>query len=315
MVAKIVRCPECGLEGKETFIWTRNKYGHKYYYKKIQHEELSHYIPINRKPIMKKGYLRNIIMDILSGEGFKIRIFTIKDIAERLKYNGLDLNKLTYQNLMNSLQNLATEGFIESKTISGKKYFINKIPELGNRYQIEKLIVDLKDEIGNGTMAYHKFTYLIKNPTDAIFYYFIVMIYGDSPLSREDLKFKAGSLDENFKISYHFIQDEPKIKKILLSFNKGVKPGEQRSIWIEYNWPDSAIEYLISILVEIKILKISIISNFIRWPHCEVIDVTRSIRRTENFIIIRDDNIKSYEITVENLAAGENVLIKWQKNV
>ena len=313
MKARIVKCEVCGLDGRETLIWTKNKYGKKYYYKKVQHDNLVHYVPLDQISYMKKKFLRNIIMDILSREGFKIRIFTIKDIRERLKYEGLEDVKLSYQNLRNSLQNLANEGFIEVKTINGKKLFVNRIPELSNRYQIEQLRVDLKDEIGNGTMSYHKFSYLIKNPTEATFYYFIFMIYGDSPINKKDLKFKADSSDENFEIQFHFIQDEPKMKKILLSFNKGIRPGEQKSIWIEYCWPDIAYEYLIGISVDIKILNIALNSNFIREPRCEIIDVTRSVKRTENFIRMEDSKMKLYEIVLENIGAGEMVLLRWQK--
>ncbi len=313
MAAKNVKCEICGAEGEEILVWTKNRYGKRYYYRKVRHGNLIHYVPVNRKPNMKKNFLRNVIMDILSGESFKLRIFTIKDMRERLKYEELDENKLNYQNLRNSLQSLVSEGFIESKTIYGKKIFINKIPELKNRYQIEKLKVDLRDGIGDGTMSYHKFSYLIRNPTEATFYYFIIMLYGDSPIRREDLKFKAGSSDGNLEINYHFIQDEPKIKKILLSFNKGIRPGEQKSIWVEYCWSDIAYEYLIGISVEIKMLNIILNSDFIRDPRCEIIDVTKSVKRTENLIRIRDSKMKLYEILLENISAGEMILLKWRK--
>ncbi len=309
--SKVSKCDLCGENGKVVYAWTKNRYGKRYYYKKIYHGSTIHYIPLNTSKNLKKGLLRNFIIDLLSGEGFRIRIFTVKEIREKLMDEGIIREKLTYQNIRNSLMQLIEEGFIESKTINGKKIFINKIPELNNRYEINALTIELIDENNSGYMATHRFIHKIMNPTDVTLYYFIFMIYGDSPQNREQLKFQAGSEEGNFEIKYHFVHDEPTIKKILLSFNKGIKSGEEKSIWIEYHWPDEALEYLVGFSTEVRSLTIKIISDMIKEPRCEIIDMAKSIKRDERLIRKLGFQRKLYELNLAKLSAGELILIKW----
>ncbi len=311
-MAKIEKCEICGEVGTCIYTWTKNKYGKKYRYKKIIHNTSVHFIPIeSQNRNMKKSLLRNIILDILSGEGFNVRIFTIKELRARLMED-LNYYKLSYQSIRNSINQLISEGFVESKSIDGKRFFINKIPELKNRYEIIGLHIILGDDFNKGYIYSHKFHYKIRNPTDVPLYYFLVMIYGDNPIGKDKLNFKAGSDDGNFSITHHFVQDEPKIKKILLSLSKGIRPNEEKSIWIEYKWGDPANEYLMGFSIEVNYLKVEISSNMIKEVKCELIDMTNSTRKIERLIKRADSGTRYFEINFKKINSGEMILFKWQ---
>lgn len=252
-------CPVCNKEAKVKTTWTLNKYGMKYQYKVFIHEKSSHYVNIEEnKRINKKGEILDNITKLLTSDRFRLGIFSLSEIREELKKNGITYNDIS---IRNSLLTLARNDLISINKKGKNVLYINNIDNAKLNFTFLDFNFEMEETDGDKIIKGHTFKILLRNDR-TLFLNFIPMdVTGDVPSEIEALHFTAKDVTTNKDLKVVTLVNEPKEKRFLLRFEDPIPPGESRLIKMSYLWQEITPTFTFGSATEINKLVIEVRSK------------------------------------------------------
>lgn len=230
-------CPICKEPSIVKRKWTRNKYGKKYYYDLFLHEGPIHRVRVGYKASKRTGQneIQKRLIEFLNSTRFKLAIFTVEDIMTEYR-NAQPY--LTYSKARSSLLNLANLGQLSVVRKERKLFFVNNSTKDRLNFTMKRIGITLEDSTGEGTFERHLFNMRILNDKETALSSIPFTVTGDNARERAQLSFSSFDITISEKLNVYFLEDAPQRKRILIELTEPIEPGKERTISIEYFWPE-----------------------------------------------------------------------------
>ncbi len=308
-------CPVCNKLGAVEKKWTRKKSGKRNDYEVFHHRYLVHWIKLNANPSegAKKGNTRKKLAEFLNSTKFRMATFTVNDVFAEFKKYQISIDR---ERIRRDLSKLAESGLLSIVRNNGKVFFINNSSQERPDYIMKKVNITLEDGTDEGTFERHYFKISILNENEFQLHYIQFRATGDNVRNRKQLSFSSYDVTRNEKAVDYFLEDEPQKKKILIVPRKPIMPDEERTLSIEYFWPEIGPSYTFTSPTPLDFIQFSLVSR-----NDYVLTVTRTnagrtIAADESFkvfSIIQKDKLRIMRFEMEYLRAFSVLQFGWKR--
>jgi hypothetical protein len=309
-------CPICNKPGSKERKWTRKKSGKRYDYEVFHHESTVHWVRIgaNSPGRVEKDDTRKKLIGLLNTTGFRRAIFTIKDIAAEFEKGGLTTDD---ERLRRSLSKLVESGLLLIIRRNRKVYFINSTIRERLEYIMKRVDITLEDSADEGTFERHYFRTSILNDSEFPLHYIQFRATGDNVRDRGKLSFNSYDLSRKEKAVIYFLEDNPQLKRILIELREPILPNVERTMSIEYFWPEIGPSYMFTSPTPTDFFRFSLVSRG---------DFEMTVTRTNSGRTVVEDlssrvisttkkdnlNVETFEMV--NLPAFAVLKFKWKRH-
>ncbi len=255
-----ISCPICKKSSTLNRKWTRKKSGKKYSYEVFYHGATSHWIRVGSSHVKRyrKNEVQEKIVELLNSLYFRRAVFTSNDIVEALKDKQFIIN---YTQARASLMKLSGSGFLSILRKDRKMSFVNGTIEKRLNYTVKKTIFSLEDVSEDGTFKRHHITSTILNDKEIPLFYMHFRITGDNARSRDQFSFSAVDSTREENATIYFLEDKPQDKSVLIVFANPIQSGEERTISIDYFWPERGPSNTFTIPTDLENMKFYLVSK------------------------------------------------------
>lgn len=309
-------CPICNKPGSKERKWTRKKSGKRYDYEVFHHESTVHWVRIGSSSPgrVEKDDTRKKLIELLSTTKFRRAIFTIKDIVAEFEEGGLTTDD---ERLRRTLSKLVESGLLLILRRNRKVYFINSTPRERLEYIMKNVDITLEDSSDEGTFERHYYRTLILNDSEFPLHYIQFRATGDNIRDRNDLSFNSYDMTRKEKAVIHFLEDDPQLKRILIELKEPMLSNVERTLSIEYFWPEIGPSYMFTSPTQTDFFRFSLVSRS---------DVEMTVTRTNSDRTVVEDlssrvisttkkdklNVKKFEMV--SLPAFAVLKFNWKRH-
>ena len=308
-------CPICDKPSYTEKKWTRKKSGKRYDYEVFHHEGLAHWVRIGTSSSgrVEEDSTRKELLEFLNSTKFKRAIFTLNEIAAELEKSKFTLD---YKLIRRNLLKLADSGLLSIERRNRKVFFINSPNHERFDYIMKRVDVTLEDSKDEGTFEHHYFKTLILNDNEFPLHYIQFRATGDNPRDRRELSFNSYDIPEKKKAVIYFLEDSPQMKRILIEPKEPIQSGTERTLFVEYFWPEIGPSYTFTSPTPLDFLRFSLVSRNDFDLMVTRTNAGRTVVEDESSQVIptiRKDKLKVKMFEMHDLPAFAVFKFKWKR--
>lgn len=307
-------CPICNKPGSLEKKWTRKKSGKRYDYEVFHHESVAHWVRVGSSSSGRHGKdgISPKLTELLNSTGFRRAIFTLKDVVSEFER---ELSSLDYNSVRRGLLKLAESGSILVVKREGRVYFINGSKQERLDYIMKRVNITLEDITNEGTFERHYYRIVILNDNKSPLHYIQFRATGDNSRNKIQLSFCSYDLTRREKAVIFFLEDDLQKKRILIEPREPVQSGTERTLSIEYFWPEKGPSYTFTAPTPLDIVQFSLVSRDSHYLTVTRTNAGRTAIEDESFRVastIRKDGLKIKRFEMKNLPSFAVLKFKWK---
>lgn len=309
------KCPVCGKTCMVTRTWTKNKYKKVYQYYLYHHKTVTHYSnqSVDERREMKKYDAVNMIISTLNSLRLKKQPFTTREMQSELASRG---NPVGWETIRHTLITLSQRGVIEP--LRNGRYLSWYTPSVNGevRHKFHNNKMKMTDTTNDASFAEHGFTMDVVNDNDYPLYFIVEKFHGSSSAGFQEINMKGVDVTMNENLSISVIEDAPKVKRVLISFDHPILPKEERAIEVRWTWMETGKRFLWSTVTDVDEYQLTMITKRELLVNATFISSNEHLA-TNASKLINQTTMKgggnSYTLTIEKIHPHSYLEIKWKQ--